>query len=728
MSEETDKLNQSAANASVTLDDLAAAAKRADDIFDNKFMNIRSITDGLNAVGGVLTPLAKAFAVFESRFQLLNRMTDYGANFGYSIRTLDDAANNTRMTLGQLAGIVKENSENLAMFGAGVQGGVDKFTTVINSFQDNAEAAQDRFGRSFEESARMLGYSFEQLNEGILDYSQISALTRNRERIDSTRRNQSMAAYLETVDELAQLTGKQRDAISDSITAEARKGQTIIRAGQLGERGDEYAKFVGLMNSEFKGPLGDLSSDILTAGFGLTDDTRRMQGMFAPFANALQDLRRAYEDPTKTDAQIKALEDNVRAQAAGVQDLNIMQLGVYSNLNSVTGTIADTATSLGTSMARINEYRDMIREQEGRQLTAAEAYTEIQEKIRARQGKVLEQAPEGTFQRAQQDFITRTIEFERTSNQLRVTATDAAYRNLAKIMNDLSSMFGKLTTGLGSKLAESLKFLDYNLSSVLDFGSVDFATNVQNAITTATALGNNEATTLLTDLQAKLIAMQNAGNDTSRNAVETEINKIIADINRLKANDMVINANKVIVNDNAPGTGVVPQSPPDNMFGSMKAYGRLFNNFGQETMQPLHGLEAVTTPAQMADIVMNAARGGQSAFAQDIADAQNSMNSTNMIDVARFATARTDSMLNTINARVNDIATIATENNSPDAAVNEFMNQLPRTLKSALEDAMGSSLKPTLEQLVTIGTAHAETSNKIRRSFSGITNDYMRSA
>jgi len=730
MSEETDKLNQSAANASVTLDDLAAAAKRADDIFDNKFMNIRSVTDGLNAVGGVLTPLAKAFAVFESRFQLLNRMTDYGANFGYSIRTLDDAANNTRMTLTQLSGIVKENSENLAMFGIGVQGGVDKLTNVINSFQDNAEAAQDRFGRSFEESARMLGYSFQQLNEGILDYSQISALTRNRERIDSTRRNQSMAAYLETVDELAQMTGKQRDAISDSITAEARKGQTIIRAGQLGERGDEYAKFVGLMNSEFKGPLGDLSSDILTAGFGLTDDTRRMQGMFAPFANALQELRRAYEDDTKTDAQIKALEDNVRAQAAGVQDLKIMQLGVYSNFNSVTGTIADTATSLGATSARINEYRDMIREQTGKQLTSAEAYAEIQEKIRARQGKVLEQAPEGTFQRAQQDFITRTIEFERTSNKLRETATDAAYRNLAKIMNDLSSMFGKLTTGLGSKLAESLKFLDYNLSSALDFGSVKFATDIENAITTATALGNNEATTLLTDLQAQMIAIQNAGNNNSAKvAAESKINKIIADINRLKANDMVINANKVIVNDNAPGTGVVPQSqPPDNMFGSMKAYGRLFNNFGQETMQPLHGLEAVTTPAQMADIVMNAARGGQSAFAQDIADAQNSMNSTNMIDVARFATARTDSMLNTINARVNDIATIATENNSPDAAVNEFMNQLPKTLKSALEDAMGSSLKPTLEQLVTIGTAHAETSNKIRRSFSGITNDYMRSA
>lgn len=727
MSEETDKLNESAASASVTLDDLAAAAKRADDVFDNRFMNIRSVTDGLNAVGGVLTPLAKAFAVFESRFQLLNRMTDYGANFGYSIQSLDDAANNTRMTLSQLSGIVKENSENLAMFGIGVQGGVDTFTSVINAFQDNATAAQDRFGRSYEESARMLGYSFEQLNEGILDYTQISALTRNRERIDSTRRNQSMAAYLETVDELAQMTGKQRDAISDSITAEARKGQTIVRAGQLGERGDEYAQFVGLMNSEFKGPLGDLSSDILTAGFGLTDDTRRMQGMFAPFSNALQELRIAYEDPTKTDAQIKALEDNVRAQAAGVRDLDVMQLGVYSNLNSVTGTIADTAGSLGQLGARVDEYRDMIREQTGEELTSAEAYSRIQNEIRKRQQEGLILAPEGSVERARQDFISRTIELEKTSNQIRQTATDAAYANLAKIMNDLSGLFGKLTTGLGSKLADSLKFLDYNLSSFLDFGSVDFANNVTDAIDTATSLGNNEATTLLTDLQAQLLAIETAnanGNNSAIAAAEDEIKRIIADINQLKANDMVINANNVVVNDNAPGPSVVPQAN-DTMFGSMKAYGRLFNNYGEETMQPLHGLEAVTTPAQMADIVMNAAMGGRSALAQGIVSGITSASSS----TASNSTARIDSMLNTVSNRLRDVVTtVAQDNNtSPDTVINEFMNQLPKTLKTALEEAMGTALRPTLEQLVSIGSQHAETSNKIRKSFSGITNDYMRS-
>ena len=98
---------------------------------------------------------------------------------------------------------------------------------------------------------------------------------------------------------------------------------------------------------------------------------------------------------------------------------------------------------------------------------------------------------------------------------------------------------------------------------------------------------------------------------------------------------------------------------------------------------------------------------------------------------ANNSTARIDSMLNTVSSRLRDVVTtVAQDNNntSPDTVINEFMNQLPKTLKTALEEAMGSSLRPSLEQLVNIGTQHAETSNKIRKSFSGITNDYMRSA
>ena len=591
----------------------------------------------------------------------------------------------------------------------------DKKVKVLKAF-DKAETVKE---------AKVI---FETLNEGILDYSQISALTRSRERSDENLRNQSMSAYLETVDELAQLTGKQRDAVSDSIVAESRKGQTIIRAGQLGDRGDEYAQFVGLMNTEFKGPLGDLSSDILTAGFGLTDETRRMQGLFAPFANALEKLRIAYEDPTSTDAQIKALEDNVRAQAAGTRDSSVMQLGVYSTLNSVSGTIAETAGSIGTLGARIDEYRDMIRSQTGEELSSAQAYDAIQQQIRDRQQKALVLAPEGSVERARQDFITRTIELEKASTAIRIAATDAAYDKLSKVMGDLTGLFGDMLSGLGTLTADTITMFDYKLNGLLDFTSVEFANSIIDAQNTAESLGDNAATTLLTELQSKLLAIEAAdanGNNNARQAAESEIRSIIQEINNLKANDMVINARNVVVNDNAPPPSLIPQ-PPGQMFGSMKTLGRLFNNYGQETMQPLHGLEAVTTPAQMADIVMNAAMGGRSALAQDMVS---EITSRGFDSTANNSTARIDSMLNTVSSRLRDVVTtVAQDNNtSPDTVINEFMNQLPKTLKTALEEAMGSSLRPSLEQLVNIGTQHAETSNKIRKGFSGITNDYMRS-
>ena len=61
MSDRTDEqlnnVGKSAEEASITLDELSAAAKRADSMFDNAFLKVRSVTDGLNALG--FTKLAK---------------------------------------------------------------------------------------------------------------------------------------------------------------------------------------------------------------------------------------------------------------------------------------------------------------------------------------------------------------------------------------------------------------------------------------------------------------------------------------------------------------------------------------------------------------------------------------------------------------------------------------------------------------------------------------------
>ena len=721
------RVGNAASEASITLDDLAAAAKRADSAFDNRFMNIRSVTDGLNALGPVLSGLAKAFGVFEARFQTLARMSDYGAAFSFNIKQMDQAALNARMTLGQLSGIVKENSQSLIMFGNDVTGGAAQFTNVINSMQ----SAEAKFGQTLEQNARMLGYSFENLNETVLDYSQISAYSRNKERFDDNARNQSMAEYLETVDELARLTGKRREDISDTMVKEARQGQNIIRSRQLGERGDDYMQFLGAFRTEFGDTLGDLNSDMLGPGFGQTQEMRTLQGVLSPLSNAMEQLGIAYKDPTSTDAQIKRMEDNVRAQAAASMELDVMNLGVYNKVNAVGGLLSQIVTEQAAMLAQTEAYQDHVQQTEGRTLTAAQARLELMEKTRALQARGMAEAEEGTPERAFQDFVNTQINLERSSTSIRQSAIDAAYNNLAGVMNDVARMFGSFTSSSQESLANVIKLFDERMSTIVGGGTdVEFSQAVADAQKSAIAIGDQESVNLLRRLETNIGILNDESQYANHGEARTNIASIVDQIKTLEAENMVIRANTVILSiEDLALLRRLPGNPetPDTMFGSMKAYGRLFNNYGEETMQPLHGLEAVTTPAQMADIVMNAAMGGRSALAQDIASSVSSASNS----TASNSTARIDSMLNTVSSRLRDVVTtVAQDNNntSPDIAINEFMNQLPKTLKTALEEAMGSSLRPSLEQLVNIGTQHAETSVKIRKSFSGITNDYMRSA
>ena len=724
--EQLNNVGKSADTASVTLDQLTAAAQRADSMFDNAFLKVRSVTDGLNALG--FQKLAKVFGVFEARFQTLARMSDYGASFGYNIQSMDQAALNARMSLTQLANIVKESSETLTMFGDDTSDGAVIFTNIINSMQ----AQVTRFGRTTEENARLLGYSFDQLNETVLDYTAISGYARNRERFNETARNRSMGEYLDTVDELAKLTGKQRDTISDEMVKEARQGNNIIRARQLGERGDDYMQFLGSFRTEFGNTLGDLGSDMLGPGFGQTDDMRKLQGVLSPLSNAMDQLRKAYEDPTTSDAEIKRLQDSVRTQAAGVSDLEVMNLAVYNKVNATGGLLSQVITEQANLMAQTERYRDSVAQGEnGRNLSLEEARRELIENTRKLQSGAMDpnagpDTQAGQFQR----YIRSQIELEQGTNKVRQSAVNAAYAHLTTTMSGLAEKF----TGLNASLLTGAgNFTDTFSRLLTEFGDLSATQLQQELVQTRDQLQgmlggqfSAQAGALLTELATQAAAIDAGSTPAERNEAIRQLESIVTRTDDLARQIRVINIDNAEINiTDADLNRPNPMNPPDTMFGSMKAYGRLFNNYGEETMQPLHGLEAVTTPSQMADIVMNAASGGRSALAQDILNSGFQNN-----DSLRFTSAKIDSMLNTVSARLRDVTTTIsqdTDTNS-DQIINQFMNQLPKTLKTALEDALGSSLRPSLEQLISINAGHAETSDKIRKGVNGMSNDYMRGA
>ena len=151
---------------------------------------------------------------------------------------------------------------------------------------------------------------------------------------------------------------------------------------------------------------------------------------------------------------------------------------------------------------------------------------------------------------------------------------------------------------------------------------------------------------------------------------------------------------------------------PTYSTGTMGQEGKLFQNFGSETLAKLHGLEAVVTPDQMQSIVSQSALGA----VQGMSSAMNESRNTSTTLQGMLNTIRT------IPAQVQQPEQIQDNTN-----VEEMMNNLTRQLKAPLEEAMKSTLVPKLEQLVSVSTQNVEMSNKVRKGISSLDGDMLRS-
>ena len=200
-----------------------------------------------------------------------------------------------------------------------------------------------------------------------------------------------------------------------------------------------------------------------------------------------------------------------------------------------------------------------------------------------------------------------------------------------------------------------------------------------------------------------------ANDDNARESIRQltgAINRIIIDTNpnihRTLSPEEVQSLVDSIQNINVPAYST----------GTMGQEGKLFQNFGRETLAKLHGLEAVVTPDQMQAIVSQSALGA----VQGMSSAMNESRNTSTTLQGMLNTIRT------IPAQVQQPEQIQNETN-----IEEMMNNLTRQIRAPLEEAMKSTLVPKLEQLVSVSTQNVEMSNKVRKGISGLDGDMLRS-
>jgi predicted chitinase len=167
-------------------------------------------------VGGVLAGVFGAVAgAAEKTYKAFQQSASVGANFGGSIVTMIDSATAAGLTFEQFSGIIARNGQQLALLGGTSEEGAKRLAQLGKTIK-NSPLGNDL--------ARM-GYSTEQINEGFAKYSAQLAATGKLQGMSNSQLVAQTGAYLQDLDALTKLTGKNRADLEKEREARLKDSQ-----------------------------------------------------------------------------------------------------------------------------------------------------------------------------------------------------------------------------------------------------------------------------------------------------------------------------------------------------------------------------------------------------------------------------------------------------------------------------------------------------------------------
>jgi len=206
--------------------------------------------------------LANAFRAVtgsaEKMYKNFNEMGQVGANFGGSMSRMMGTLRGTGLSLESFTAIVGKNAEAIRNLGNNSAEGAERFARLSRNLKNSDAGA----------ALARLGYSTEDMNEGMASYMQLLANTGQLQKMNDAEITASTKQYLIELDGVAKFTGKNRQALE--AEAKARQEDAQFRSlqarmdGKSAERLENTMKLFGPASQEaIKGILatGTASND-----------------------------------------------------------------------------------------------------------------------------------------------------------------------------------------------------------------------------------------------------------------------------------------------------------------------------------------------------------------------------------------------------------------------------------------------------------------------------------
>lgn len=706
-------------------------AGRFGSLFIGAPKDITSVTDAFSGLVPGLNLANQAIRGFEGYVGVLQSLSQSGVNFGNQIDEMIIQAGAANMQIGDLARVVSESSERIALLGAGANSGVQGFLARQAAFYENVNSG-------FETRLKRLGLTVDDINDRFLTYDMLSAISNTTDRQVTAERNKRATEFAEEMDRLAKLTGKQADELAAAVEETAREGR-VFAAQQLIPEGarTQFASDLTSIGQEYGPIVGNFMKDLVTQGFpsprdpamlALNSFAPRLGETFAEYnrlmragqteqANILLDSARVQVDRLRTDENFL---NQVRLSGSGASEF-LAPLGELSTqLNS------SVAVQRSAIVARLRA--------NGEEVTEANIRAERQRAIDEQQERQQRDATSGSAQLYQSylDSLTELQRVARVTQEMTVRTTfgfiEDGVRQLAtNIANlDMDQVMREAVSGVSNFMSDSGLSSSAQNDAVMFDNAAQQLINFASEFTSGNQLGE-ELLTLAEEMSSLAGDVANQGGiatsdqRSERDAAVRRMAEIVESLSSMPEDQRPRVADEVLE--------YIRQNGLND--GTLGTTGRLFRNFGQETFAALHGLEAVTTPDQMADIVRSSSAGTMEALVDSFMSNNGSQMSGSIAPVldnfARTNVSTLNGMLNTVRTQIAQNTTSAPVEIDLTQLEQAIMN-LPSRFKQPVEEALNSALKPSMEQVAMNTARGADYGERTFKNTRGMNGDFMRGA
>lgn len=412
--------------AEVTMSTTGKMGKGATDIdvFNDMISMSSNLLGGLlekiPVVGGALGGLAEGAGTaatylvdqLQSTYTSFNELSSIGATAGDGMQNIVRQFDHLQLPLGSFTKLIADNSTALAAMGATTQDSINAITTV----------AGDMKRQGLDTQFRMLGYSSEDIVDAMTEYADLQRRMGVTDVLNQKNLAQSTGTYLEELDAMAKLTGKNRQEIQEEM--KARMGDARFRA--------MTDKMVAEGN-------GELATKITATITGLAEHDEQM-------ATGLSHLMTGYASSDEAIATLRSLGSEAQGAAMALKEGQMSQEEFLTVIQQQSGRFTKNFNGIVQAMGNPDGYLD---------------YTKQMDFRTANEGKMGEALDKSKTIQEEQMATTKglTGSLNDTKIQIEETAT-----TLAKLTSN-SEMMANVVNLMSDAMHDFVDFLDDNFGN-----------------------------------------------------------------------------------------------------------------------------------------------------------------------------------------------------------------------------------------------------------------------